>query len=470
MKNGEFVVKTKDDIIRFIDQNPTQKRAFMLVLIALGGIFLEAYDLTILGTATDQLIKQFHLTAAGLSVIMTIMPFGGMIGALVGGLYTDRFGRKLMFLIDLILLVISSFGAALSPSPQILGFFRFFLGIGIGIDVPIAFSFITELSNFKSRGKYTNYWQVFWYLATTSSALVVIGLYSLGTGNTLWRWSVAGGGLIALAVLILRLMFLKESPMWAAKNLPLKEATEILEKTYKIKVKLEQPDVSEDKHLKKVPLKILFNKRYRPRTILATAIKTTQSLQYYAVGLYIPLIAVFVMGEGKLQSLGGTALINLAGILGGFIGAQLTFKLGSRKLSIFGYVIVIIAMLSIGFSYGGVPMWVIALLVALFLFGHSAGPGSNGMTMGALSFPTSLRGLGSGFVEGSSRLGSMIGTFAFPIILTNFGLSKTMLILSLAPLIGLISALIIKWEPVGKDIEREDEEVREEIRLQTTAR
>lgn len=466
MKNEEFVVKSKDDIIRFVDQNPTQKRTFLLILIALGGIFLEAYDLTILGTATDQLTNQFNLSPAALSVIMTIMPFGGMIGALVGGLYTDRFGRKLMFLIDLILLVVTSFGAALSPNPAWLFVFRFFMGIGIGIDVPIAFSFISELSNFKSRGRNTNYWQVFWYLATTSSALVVIGLYSLGTGNALWRWSVAGGGVIALAVLILRLIFLKESPMWAAKNLPLKEATKILEKTYNISIKLEQPNEIEDKQIKKVPLRVLFNKKYRPRTILACVIKTTQSLQYYAVGLYIPLIAVFVMGQGKLESLGGTALINLAGILGGFVGAQLTFKLGTRRLSIFGYVIVLISMLVVGLTYDGVPMWLIAGLIALFLFGHSAGPGSNGMTMGALSYPTLLRGLGSGFVEGSSRLGSMIGTFVFPIILSGVGLSGTMLILALCPVIGLITALIIKWEPIGKNIEQEDDEIREEIRQQ----
>lgn len=464
MGRKQIVIRSKDDIIQFVDENPTQTKTFLLILIALGGIFLEAYDLTILGTATDQLTNEFKLSPVELSIIMTIMPFGGMLGALIGGLYTDRFGRKLMFLIDLILLIISAIGAALSPNPTCLFIFRFLMGIGIGIDVPIAFSFISELSNFKARGRNVNYWQVFWYIATTSSALIVILLYKLGTGNMLWRWSVAIGALIAFIVLVLRLAFLKESPMWAAKNLPLKESAKILENIYNVKIVIEQTDTQEANQLKKVPLRILFNKTYLPRTILSCVIKTTQSLEYYAVGLYIPLIAVFIMGEGKLESLEGTALINLAGILGGFIGAQLTFKVGTRKLSIVGFMIVMFSMLIIGLTYGHVPMWFIACLIALFILGHSAGPGSNGMTMGALSYPTVLRGLGSGFVEGSSRLGSMVGTFIFPIILSSLGLSKTMLILMLCPLIGLITAMLIKWEPIGRNIEQEDEAIRKEIR------
>ncbi|MEN1969887.1 MFS transporter [Lentibacillus sp. N15] len=461
---NELIVKSKDDIIRFVDQNPTKKRTLLLILIALGGIFLDAYDLTILGTATDQLTSEFNLSPFALSSIMTIMPIGALIGALIGGVFTDRFGRKLMFLIDLILLALSAAGAALAPNPEWLFVFRFLMGLGIGLDMPIALSFIAEFSNSKTRGRNVNYWQVFWYIATVSSTLIVMGLYALNTGDSLWRWSVGFGAVIAVIVLVLRLIFLGESPMWAAKNLSLKEAAKVLENTYNVSVKLEQqPGLVQEKRNKEIEkslLKVIFNKKYRPRTILASVIAATQGMEYYAVGLYIPLIAVFVVGEGKLESLTGTALINVAGIIGAFVGAQLTIKYGTRKIAIFGYLIVLLSMVLIGIVYGnGISMWLTVALISLFIFGHSAGPGPQGKTIGTLSYPTILRGYGTGFVEASSRVGGMIGTFAFPIILNAVGLAGTMLILTFAPIVGLITSLIIKWDPVGKDIEQEEEEI-----------
>lgn len=86
----------------------------------------------------------------------------------------------------------------------------------------------------------------------------------------------------------------------------------------------------------------------------------------------------------------------------------------------------------------------------IVLFGHSGGPGTQGKTIGALSFPTHLRSQATGIVESVSRTGSIIGTFVFPIILAAVGLNQTMLWIGLVPLIGLIITFVLKWEPVGK--------------------
>lgn len=463
MSNGTIVVKSKDDIIDYVDQNPSQHKTVLLVSIVLGGMFLSAYDLTILGTATDQLTSEFTLSSLGLSIVMTLMPVGALVGAYVGGFYADRIGRKLVFTVCLLLLIVASVGAALAPSPAWLGFFRLLMGFGIGLDAPVASSLLAEFSNIRDRGRNVNYWQVVWYISIVSSSLIVIGLHLLDTGVFLWRWSVGVGAVLALILLILRLIFVGESPMWAAKNQPLKKAVKVLEKHYNVSVKLEASSEVEGRQIVKAPLKVLFNKRYRSRTIMACAVASIQSLQYYAVGLYIPLIAVFIMGEGKLESLIGTALVNVAGIVGALTGVLLTTKYGVRKLTIIGFSIVIFSMVVVGVIQGKVPMSLIAVLIGLFLFGHSGGPGPSAKTIGALSYPTSLRGYGTGFVESIDRVGSIIGTFAFPVILSATGLGTTMLIIAIFPVIGLITSLLIKWEPVGKDIEQEDEDIRKEI-------
>lgn len=464
MSSETLVVKSKDDIIQYVDRHPTQHNTALLVAIVLGGMFLSAYDLTILGTATDQLTSEFSLSSWGLSVVMTLMPVGALMGAYIGGFYADRIGRKLVFTVCLVLLIVSSVGAALAPNPLWLGIFRLLMGFGIGLDAPVASSLLAEFSSIKDRGRNVNYWQVVWYISVVFSSLIVMGLHLMDTGVFLWRWSVGVGAVLALILLILRLMFVGESPMWAAKNQPLEKAVKVLEKHYNISVKLEPSTNNvEGRQIVKLPLKVLFNKRYRSRTIMACVVASIQSLQYYAVGLYIPLIAVFIMGEGKLESLLGTAIVNVAGIVGALTGVLLTTKFGVRKLTIIGFSLVIFSMVVVGITFGNVSMGLIAVLIGLFLFGHSGGPGPSAKTIGALSYPTSLRGYGTGFVESIDRIGSIIGTFSFPVILSATSLGTTMLIIAIFPVIGLATMLFIKWEPVGKDIEKEDEDIEKEM-------
>ena len=78
------------------------------------------------------------------------------------------------------------------------------------------------------------------------------------------------------------------------------------------------------------------------------------------------------------------------------------------------------------------------------------------MTMATLSYPTSIRGSGTGWAQGILRVGSLLGFYFFPLVLAAVGLGKTLLILSIVPLIMLVSVLIIEWDPVGKDIDAED--------------
>ncbi|WP_081416743.1 MFS transporter [Arthrobacter castelli] len=467
--DSHIVVRTRDDIIDYVNARPSQPKILLLVTIALGGIFIDAYDLVVLGTATEQLTEQFGLSPFHLSMIMTAMPFGALIGALVGGIYTDKFGRKLLFTIDLILLVVATIGAALAPNATVLLIFRFLMGIGIGLDMPVALSFISELSNTKTKGRNVNYWQVFWYIATVTTAFIVIAVYALGAGDDAWRWSVGLGAVFAVIILILRFMYLKESPMWAAKNSSLNDAAKTLEKTYNISVRIEDDGGSdrpeEAQNPTKLPLGIIFNKRYGRRTILAMVIAATQGMEYYAIGLYIPVLLTTILNGGRLETLGGTAVINVFGILGGLAGAHLSARFGMRRLAIMGYIIVIFSMAFIGLLSGAVSIWLIAGVIGLFIFGHSSGPGPQGKSIGALSYPTILRGYGTGAVEAASRVGGMFGTFFFPVLLAAFGLDGTMLFLILAPAVGLVAALIIKWDPTNKgpEIEAEHDDVIKEI-------
>ena len=450
------IVKSKKDLFRIIDNADQKHTSKILLFMILGTIFLDAYDITILGTMTDQLTKQFNLSPAMLSVIMTSLPIGALFGAILGGTLAHKFGRKRILSIALLLLTLTSLGAALAPNLVVLLICRLIMGFAIGMDSPVAFTFIAEISNKWQKGRNVNYWQVVWYVAIVISALVVIAFFMMDTGQHLWRFAVGFGSLIALVLYILRIKYLHESPTWMINHHCLEEATEFVRNNYHVDLELEDTDHPFTENDRPKPSWTqLFKPGYLKRIVLATAVATLQGMQYYGVGLYIPIIATYIISKDKMGVLLGTAIVNIAGIIGAYIGSQLTNKVGTRKLTMIGFSLVLISMVLTGLFYHNLPMIINTFLIGLFLFGHSGGPGTQGKTIGALSFPTDLRSQATGFVEAVSRTGSIIGTFVFPIILAAVGLTNTMLILAIVPLVGLIITTSIKWEAVGKNVEDE---------------
>lgn len=292
-------------------------------------------------------------------------------------------------------------------------------------------------------------------MATVSSGVIGLMVYLLHAEEYLWRWAVGLGAVFALAVFFLRIAYMKESPLWAANNLPIKEAIKIVEKTYNITIVNKSLDTDQKSDNKPSSFKLLFHKRYRARSFLAWIISITQTMQYYSLGFYIPIISGYIFGQGMINSIYGTIIFNLFGILGGFFGAYLTVRMGTRKLAIYGFAVVAASLIYIGLIYGHSNILLSALPIATFIFAHSAGPGPQGKTIAAASYPTSLRALGTGASEAANKVGSMFGLFFFPMVLAAVGLAKTMLILTLVPIAGLIATSLIKWESVGKDVEND---------------
>ena len=72
-----------------------------------------------------------------------------------------------------------------------------------------------------------------------------------------------------------------------------------------------------------------------------------------------------------------------------------------------------------------------------------------------MSYPTSLRGVGTGFAQGVLRVGSTISLLLFPVLSKQLG-TGVFFIVALAPLLGLLALLLIRWEPIGADVDADD--------------
>jgi len=436
----------------------------MIGFIALGGFFIDAYDFTSLSAGSVQLQKEFHLSASTLGLVTAIMAFGAIVGAFSGGYFVDRFGRLKMFLVNILLFVVATIGAALAPNYGVLIVFRFLIGVGVGLDVPVAMAFLAEFMAIKGKGRWVESAAAMWSAATVTGLLVALLLNKVGVGVELWRWAVGLGAVPAIIVLVLRFKYMAESPMWEANRGNLPEAARILSKINNRRYAVDEAAVvtiTDSKHSTGffTVLRSLFTERFRKRSILIVIISAAQSVQFSSVGFYLPLIVYTFLAKSVEISLLVSVAANTCGLIAALLAASAVNRLGLRRLSITGFSGVAIILIVLGFWGRSLPALLALALLALFIGFHTFGPGSTAQSFSALSYPTQIRGAGAGLSQASNRTGSLTALYLVPVLLAAFGLYGTLLCLLVAPLIGLIALAVIKWEPIGKSDEVELEPV-----------
>lgn len=459
MKN-ELVIRSAQDVSNFVDEHPGGRSSVLIVMIALGGVFADAYDFTSLGVGVPALQRAFGLTPFEVGSVTATMAIGAVVGAIWGGKAADKVGRFKMFLIDLVLLVVAALGAALSVNLAMLLAFRFLLGLGVGLDFPVALSFIAEFVNRDKRGSSCNLWTLVWYVAASCTGLIVLPFYLAGFEENLWRIAVGFGAVPALIILALRFKYMKESAPWAAHNVGLDEAAQILRSTYGIDVRV-APEAFQP--VRKEPaqgrLRELFSPRYFRRTVLISVICMTQSMEYFAIGFNLPSISQTLFGHAFINAIVGAIAFNLFGMVGSGVCVAVTQRLGFRRILVIGYAVVVVTLFALFKLHDTLAVPYMGLLVGLMILGHAFGP-SQGMALAALSYPTRIRGSGTGWGQGMVRIGSILGFYFFPLLIASVGFYNMIGWLLLAPVVGLVAALLVRWEPVGESMDGSDEEER----------
>lgn len=458
------VITSTADVIALVDSGRLDHRrglsARLVVLIALGGVFVDAYDFSSLSVGAVQLQQQFHLSAWQLGTVSASMAVSALIGALFGGVLVDRIGRLPTFLLDLWFFVIAAIGAAVAPNLTVLVAFRLLMGFGVGLDFPVALSFVSEFTSLRRKGRAVNLSYVNWYTAAVVGYLVTLTGLQLGATGNLWRFAVGFGALPAAVILVLRYRYMFESPMWAAHQGDLEGAARTLERCYGIQVEVRRPRTPPPRRSSaavsfRTAYRTLFSATYRRRSVLAAVMGAMQSLEYYAVIFYLPVISQLIFGHSLRKAILGGILFNAIGIAGSLAQALLSDRLGIRPLAVHGTTVAMLALIGIAFSHSTGSMAATALAVALFMIGHTVGPGPQCMAYGTLSYPTTVRGTAVGWTQGMLRVGSICGFYVFPLLLAAVGFETTFLLLALAPLAILVALRLIRWEPIGADVEAE---------------
>jgi len=463
------IIRTARDVHALLAERGSQgTKTKAIIVLALGGIFMDAYDFSSLAFGITAVREEFGLDPLMTGVVNAAIMVGSVVGAIFGGMLVDRFGRYKLFMADMAFFVVAAIGCALAPNEWVLIFFRFVMGIGVGLDLPVAMAFLAEFSKLRgsgSRSQRVNSWSPAWYIATGFGYLLVLTVFLLlpmEQQPILWRIVVGFGAVPAIVVLLVRRKYMAESPQWLADQGDLRGAVDVMRSHHGLEVELAadadttRTTKARTGHWRQYGE--LFAARYRLRTIAALCVSVFSTFGYNAVAYGTPLIISMLFQQGPLVTILSALVINLGfGAVGGILGVRIVNKVGARKLTILGFAIQATSLLILAFV--GIPSGALVIIsiamLAMFVFAQAGGPGANLMSYATLSYPTRLRGVGVGFNEAVKRVFSIASLVFFPVLAASLS-TGVFWIVALAPLAGLISLLIIKWDPTGKDVDAED--------------
>jgi sugar porter (SP) family MFS transporter len=422
------------------------------VVAALGGL-LFGLDTAVISGAEQAIQKLWNLDTVthGLAVAMAL--WGTVFGSLLGGIPSDRFGRKNTLFVIGILFVVSSLGAALSPDVYTFMFFRFLGGLAIGSSSVTAPVYISEIAPAESRGRLVAMFQfniVFGILLAYLANYLIIGL----GGDNAWRLMLGWITVPSLAFM-LAVLFVPESPRWLiVKKNDLDKARSILDSidadTAEEQLNSIRANAQQISTEKKEPF---FSKKYaNPITLAFLFAMFNQLSGINAVIYYSPRIFELAgqKADTALLSSTGIGVVNLVFTL---IGIALIDRYGRKILMYIGSIGYIVSLALIAYAFLTASFSGITLFLFLFIAAHAIGQGAVIWVFIAEIFPTQIRGMGQSF--GSFTHWIFAATIAniFPYFATTFGPGPVFVFFGCFMVLQLLFVMFMMPETKGKSLE-----------------
>src|SRR5262249_34004605 len=256
------------------------------------GVFLDGFDLFIIAVALPLIAAAFKPDAATQGLIGAAAPLGAVIGAVGVGRLADRWGRKIMFFLDLVFFAVFLVLSGLAWDVASFIVFRYVLGVWIGADSPLSSSYVSEFMPTRLRGRMIVAGFSFQALGSLSGAGVGLLVLLLHPTPDVWRFMLIAGVIPALLIVLMR-STVPESPRWCASNGRSDEASAVLESMLGTKVAA-APEAYGDSSFA-----ALFSRKYIRRTILTTVPWFLMDVCLYGVGFFTPTILAAMAFTGK---------------------------------------------------------------------------------------------------------------------------------------------------------------------------
>lgn len=424
---------------------------------ALAG-FLFGFDTVVISGADKQLQALWGTSDAfhG-SVVMAMALWGTVVGAIFGGIPTNRFGRKKTLLVIGVLYFISALGSALVDDPISFAVFRFLGGLGVGASTIAAPAYVSEIAPPKSRGKLVSLYQ---FNIVLGILIAFLSNYLLrNTGTEPWRWMV-GVEAIPAFIYILFVLGIPKSPRWLVSKGRIAEAQNILEKIspgIDIKAKVQEMQHQAETEISG---ENIFMKKYRFPLMLAFLIAFFNQLSGINAFLYYAPRIFEAAGLGESTALLSSIGIGVVNLLFTLLGVFLIDKLGRKQLMFFGSIgyIISLSLVAAAFFLNWGGLWV-PIFLFLFIASHAIGQGAVIWVFISEIFPNRLRASGQAFGSSTHWVLAAIIPSSIPYLFSTIGAGYVFAFFAFMMVLQLFFVIFMMPETKGKSLEELAEEL-----------
>ena len=409
--------------------------------VAVGAVtFFDGFDQLMIAYSLPVLIPKWNLTPASVAWVIAIGGIGMLVGALGGGWLADRMGRLNVIIASLALYAVMSLGMAFTDSLMLFLVFRFVQGIGLGAEVPVAATYIGEITKAHKRGRFVLLYEVIFPVGLVASAIVSAWVVPRFGYQILFA-------LGAIPILLLPALFrLPESPRWLAARGRLDDAdaamrrieTEISGRHGELPeprpiVSAVAVDTSRGRFVE------AFQGVYLRRTLMLAAIWGSAYFVNYGIASWLPTLYRTVFEVSVDTALHYSIFTTVAGLVGCLAVAFLIDNLG-RRICITSSMVLCAALLFLLAGTGtgsavtvllwsaGAALFVFAVNMALYVYT-------------AELYPTRMRAIGCAIGGAAGRLGIIVGPLVLGGILDAGG--TLTLVFGLFGLVALVGAIVV---------------------------
>ncbi|GGJ08196.1 MFS transporter [Paenibacillus hunanensis] len=397
-------------------RNPKQRK---LLFSAGFSWMFDAMEVGMISFIAAALAKSWELSPQQIGYLTSINSVGMAVGAIAAGYLADRYGRKSILLWTLLIFSIASGLSALATGFGVLLLLRFVAGFGLGGELPVASTLVSESVSVKDRGRAVVLLESFWAFGWIISAVVayfVIARYG-------WQWGFVIGAVPALYALYLR-RAIEDSPRYL--NRKASDRVSFLQ-----------------------GLKDIWSSEHRRATVMAWILWFTVVFSYYGMFLWLPSV-MGLKGFTLIKSFEYVLIMTLAQLPGYFTAAYFIEKFG-RKFVLVLYLL-LTAVSAIWFGFATSELSLILAGICLSFFNLGAWGGLYAYTPEL--YPTRVRSTGTGMAAGFGRIGGVIAPFLVGMLVGNgVAVSSIFIMFFIAIVIGAAAVLFLGKETKGIELD-----------------
>ncbi|MFF2447343.1 MFS transporter [Neobacillus sp. NPDC058068] len=389
----------------------------LLGIAGMGWMF-DAMDVGMLSFIIAALKLEWDLTPGQMGWIGSINSIGMAVGALVFGLMADRIGRKHVFIITLLLFSVGSGASAFTSTFTIFLVLRFFIGAGLGGELPVASTLVSESVPVEKRGRIVvlleSFWAGGWLIAAVISYFVIP---KFG-----WQAALLISAFPAFYALFLRIG-LPDSPRFSA-----------------IK---EREKISALQSLKK-----LWSKEYSRQTAMLWIVWFCVVFSYYGMFLWLPSVMV-MKGFSLIKSFEYVLIMTLAQLPGYFTAAWCIERFGRK----FVLVVYLTGTAVSAYLFGSAETTAMLMTAGILLSFFNLGAWGGLYAYTPEQYPTVIRGTGTGMAASFGRIGGVLGPLLVGyFVAQNISISIIFTCFCISVLIGAGAVLFLGKETKSKQL------------------